>query len=350
MRWKTAGISLKTLKFPAMLLAIAFTAAAAASVGGRVWPPAPDKARIRLIAVLPEAAQEDNAGPLFLKILRRLAGLKPGKRRGPGFVRPTGVAVRGRVVYAADPGAGGVVIYDTEKRSCSLIPANRRNRLPSPVGVAAASDGSIFVSDSRLRKVLLFDAGGRASGELKPPPGAFMRPGGLALDEARGRLWVADAAAHMIYAYSLGGEYLFSIGARGQAPGSFNYPTYLWADTRTGALWVCDSGNFRVQSLDAAGRPTGALGRNGNCPGYLARPRGVAADSEGHVYVADGAMSAVQIFDESGRLLLYFGERGGQPGEFYLPGGVFIDGDDRIYVADTYNARVQVFQYLKDAP
>ena len=159
---------------------------------------------------------------------------------------------------------------------------------------------------------------------------------------------MADSAAHLVHAYALNGEYVFSIGGRGEAPGPFNYPTYLAVDERTGALWVCDSGNFRLQSFDSGGKPLKSIGSGGDRPGYLARPRGVALDSEGHLYVADVIMSTVQIFDEEERfLLLYFGERGGEPGEFYLPGGVFIDAADRIYVADTYNARVQVFQYLK---
>ncbi len=336
--------------FKMALVAVCLSAAASAAPGvERVWPPAPGTARIRLISTLPAGKAASGTEPsFFMKAFRLIFGISGDRRRGPGFVRPMGLAARGPLVYAADPGAGGVVIYDSQKRSFRIIPANRRKRLPSPVGVAAASDGRMFVSDSRLRAVLRFDARGRGDGELKPPPGGFLRPGGLALDESRGRLWVADAAAHLVHAYSLNGDYLFSIGGRGEGPGRFNYPTYLSVDERTGTLWVCDSGNFRLQSFTAGGKPLKAVGSGGDRPGYLARPRGVALDSEGHLYVADGILSTVQIFDPEERFLLYFGERGAGPGEFYLPGGVFIDAGDRIYVADTYNSRVQVFQYLKE--
>ncbi|MEK6536146.1 MAG: 6-bladed beta-propeller, partial [Actinomycetota bacterium] len=72
----------------------------------------------------------------------------------------------------------------------------------------------------------------------------------------------------------MNGEYVFSIGGRGEAPGRFNYPTYLAVDERTGALWVCDSGNFRLQSFDSGGKPLKSIGSGGDRPGYLARPRG----------------------------------------------------------------------------
>ena len=90
----------------------------------------------------------------------------------------------------------------------------------------------------------------------------------------------------------------------------------------------------------------GLFGRHGDTSGDFAMPKGVAVDSEGHIYVVDALFDAVQIFDRRGAYLLAFGERGINPGRFWLPGGIFIDGHDRIYVADTYNQRIQVFEYL----
>ena len=96
------------------------------------------------------------------------------------------------------------------------------------------------------------------------------------------------------------------------------------------------------------GRFLGSVGENGNRPGYLARPRGLATDSDGHVFVSDAAFEAVQVFDDKKNFLLFVGRAGVTPGQFNMPGGVFIDGRDRVYVADTQNARVQVFQYVKE--
>jgi DNA-binding beta-propeller fold protein YncE len=85
-------------------------------------------------------------------------------------------------------------------------------------------------------------------------------------------------------------------------------------------------------------------------PGYFAQPKGVAIDSEGHLYVVDGQFETVQIFDDQGQLLMDFGEEGNRPAEFWLPAGIFIDPADRIWIADSYNRRVQVFDYHTSAP
>ena len=86
-----------------------------------------------------------------------------------------------------------------------------------------------------------------------------------------------------------------------------------------------------------------------NTPGHFSNPKGIALDSDGHIYIVDAHFEAVQIFNKEGQLLLVFGNEGRGPGEFWLPAGLHIDDQDRIWIADSYNRRVQVFQYLKEA-
>jgi len=86
----------------------------------------------------------------------------------------------------------------------------------------------------------------------------------------------------------------------------------------------------------------------GDRPGSFANPKGIALDSDGHIYVTDAAFCNVQIFDSQGNVLLFVGQLGPRPGYFHLPAGIAIDENDRIYVADQLNSRIQVFQYLKE--
>ncbi|TPW20610.1 MAG: NHL repeat protein, partial [Elusimicrobia bacterium] len=206
-------------------------------------------------------------------------------------------------------------------------------------------DGRLFVADSALGRVFILDKEGRPAGELRGDPAGLGRPVGLAL--AEDRLYVSDVARHRVAMYDLAGVFIAAFGRRGGGLGEFNFPTYLWYEAARRRLWVCDSGNFRVQRLTRDGVPDGAVGGPGNRPGYLARPRGVALDSDGHLYVVDGAFEAVSLFDRDGRLLLFVGSAGSAPGEFALPGGLFIDTGDRVLVADTLNARVQILRYAK---
>lgn len=87
------------------------------------------------------------------------------------------------------------------------------------------------------------------------------------------------------------------------------------------------------------------MGQIADSVGGMFRPKGVAVDSENHLYVVDGLFGVVQVFDREGHLLYYFGKRGLGLGEFQLPSGVFIDRYDRVFVVDSYNRRVQVFRY-----
>lgn len=329
----------------AILLLISALAGAAppAEAPAPQWPPAPSPARIRFVS---EIAGPKTAGAGKLGgFLRALVGLdKAGDVAKDRLVKPTGVFVSSGTVFVADPGRRAVLRYDEATGKGEWWP--RSAKLLSPVAVARTPDGRLLVADSMLGKVFILDGEGKVKGELEGDPQGLGQPSGLAVSD--GRIYVSDAKRHRISVYGLEGSFLQSFGRRGMGPGEFNFPTYLWWDKRTGQLWVTDSGNFRWQWFNADGRFLGKIGENGNRPGYLARPRGVALDSEGHVYGADAAFDAFQIFEPDNKFLLLVGRAGGAAGEFSMPGGVFIDARDRVFVADTQNARVQVFQYLKE--
>ncbi|MBI5240465.1 MAG: 6-bladed beta-propeller [Elusimicrobia bacterium] len=312
------------------------------------WPAAPAAPRLRFLSEIrgENDAPEKPRGK-FAALLRAALGIGPGSGAGPGGLSsPAGLFARDGTLYVADPGRAQVLRYDLGKSKGEWLPKGRGQRLASPVGVAAAPDGRVFILDSSLGKVFILDREGKPKGELEGDPQGLGRPAAIAASDQR--LYVADTRNHRIMVYGMEGVFLTAFGRRGTGPGEFNYPTYLYFDRRSGQLWVCDSGNFRVQWFDADGRHLGTLGEAGDRPGYLARPRGLARDSDGHVYVADAAFDAFQILDPEGKLLLFVGRAGTAPGQFNLPGGLFSDEQDRIFAADSYNGRVQTFQYLKE--
>ncbi len=91
------------------------------------------------------------------------------------------------------------------------------------------------------------------------------------------------------------------------------------------------------------------IGKLGTQPGMFVRPKGVAVDSEGHIYVADASFNNVQIFSEHGELMLYFGGGGFGPGRYYLVAGLYIDENDMLYIADGYAGKIDKFQYVSEA-
>ena len=265
------------------------------------------------------------------------------------MVRPYSITTdsKGRIIVT-DPGAHGVHIFDFAKEKYKFISRwdTDKNALVSPQCVAVDAQDKIYVTDSDSGKIFVFDPSGkfeRTIGSLKYGEGYFKRPTGIAVDSAAQRIYVTDTLRNQIFEMDMQGSVLKRIGKPGTGDGEFNSPTELrlYGDK----LAVVDAMNFRVQVLDRDGEFQYAIGKVGDDVGAMFRPKGVAFDSEGHLYVVDGMWSVVQVFNREGQLLYYFGQLGTAPGAFQLPTGLRIDGQDRIYVVDSFNQRVQVYRY-----
>ena len=310
---------------------------------GRTWPDSPEDARIAFVGEFAEPEDLGIRPGLWERIVRFTAG-----DRRDAVVRPMDVAATegGGIIYVADPDARCVHRYDTARGRYDCLGLSRDAALPSPVGLALTPSGRLYVADSLVGGLFTIGPG---ESYLQPfADGATLeRPTGLAWHEAAGLLLVSDTGSQSLKAYRSDGSFAFEFASRGVGPGEVNFPTYLWADESE--LLVTDSLNFRVQRFDAEGTFRASFGKNGDRAGDFARPKGVAVDSEGHVYVVDALFNGIQVFDRDGRLLLAFGERGQDAGQFWLPNGLFITVDDLIFVADSYNRRVQVFRYLGSA-
>lgn len=316
------------------------------SAGGKIiWPGPPEKARIKYLwSVSRLAAAEGGKRGLADLLAGDVSDDVTDPRTSNLLMRPYALFVDGRErLYVADPGAYRVTVIDLKTGKAFSFFGTDEAELAAPVGVVADPAGHIYVSDSRLRKVLVFDAAGKY---LKALGGDFKKPTCLAYDGKNARIYVADTGADVIYSYDLNGKRTGSIGGAGNGSGKFNFPTHLFVDG-SGLLYVTDAMNFRVQIFRPDGKCLGTLGTLGDGYGNLDKPKGVAADSHGNIYVVDSLQDTVKIFDREGHPLLFFGQKGMRPGEFWLPSGIFIDAKNVIYVADPYNRRIQAFQLLE---
>ncbi len=310
----------------------------AGAMGPLVWPQPPERPRIRFVKAVARP-QDLGIRPSFW---RSLGELLVGKEE-EWFVRPTGVTADEGVIYVADPGAQALWILDPQAGRFERIREAGGQRLVSPVAVALGRNNRVYLADSYLARVFVYDAEGRLIGTIAESN--LRRPAGLVYDASTDRLYVVDSAVHRVWMFAGDGKPVGVIGQRGTGNGKFNFPTHVAVDG-LGTLYVTDSLGFRIQMFGQEGRFLDAFGRHGDGSGDFASPKGLGVDSQGHVYVVDALFDAVQIFDRNGHFLLSFGQRGVGLGQFWLPNGLFIDGKDRIYVADSYNQRVQIFDYL----
>jgi DNA-binding beta-propeller fold protein YncE len=307
-----------------------------------VWPAPPEKPRIRYLAQI-TGPQDIVPAPGKMD---RLFTLITGEKTVPtAFVTPMGIASDGRrFIYVADAAARMVHRFDLVRQEVGAFQFAGDRQLRSPIAVSIASDGSVYVSDSILAKVIKYSVDGEYLGELQGA--TFKRPAGIAIT-TDGEKIVIDVLAHRLLLFDKNDRFMREFPNNPEQIG-LHYPTHVTVD-RQKQVYITDSLNSRIVVCNWQGDLVRDFGEAGDMPGYFSRPKGVAVDSDGHVYVVDSLQSNVQLFDASGQLLLPVGNFGKRVGEFNLPSGIFIDGRDRIFISDTYNRRIQVFQYLKES-
>jgi DNA-binding beta-propeller fold protein YncE len=308
------------------------------------WPAPPDKPRIRYLRDFKGAADFAKKSSTQ-EFLTWLTGEQEKKLP---FVSPYGIAADGQGrIWVADMGINGVHQIDLAKGKVSYIFTAGDIPLVTPAGIAVDLERNrLYLSDTTLAKVFLFDLEGRFNKEWDAPDN-FGRPAGLAVDKF-GQIYVVDAQKNRLSVFSPEGALLRTITSAALPEFTFHTPSNVAVDAQ-GQIFVVDSMNFRVESFSAAGESLGTFGSAGDGPGYFARPRGIAIDGEGHIYVADATFDNIQVFDKNGNLLIYFGQSGKNAGEFSLPAGMTFDSQNRLYVVDSYNQRLQVFEYLPDS-
>ncbi len=269
------------------------------------------------------------------------------------FLRVYGVAADSKGnIYAADQGVGAIFIIDPATKDAHMLRNGLEARFELINGLAMDDNDRLFVSDSKLRHVLVFNA--RHEQEAIIGAGVLSDPGGMAIDKENRFLYVVDTAKDQVVVFDADNyKVLRTIGTTGKKhtltdAGNFSLPTNAAVD-KDGNLFVTDTLNNRVEMFDAEGNFISEFGKAGDGPGRFARPKGIAVDSDNHVWVVDEVQSRVQVFDREGRLLIYFGEQGQYPGQFQAAYGIAIDQKNRVIVSEQYPGRVQAFQYVTDA-
>jgi DNA-binding beta-propeller fold protein YncE len=310
------------------------------------WPAPPEPPRFVYETTLrsPVDIQVENEED---RLRRLMTGAPPPDK--PAFEKPAAIAAAKGRIYVADTVLRLIVVFDVPRRRVFRFGWRDPGRLTKPTGLALDAAGNVYVMDATAKRVHIYDSLGlflRAVGNPKD----FERPVGVAVDPEGKRIYVVDRATndsdnHRVVALDRDGARLFELGPRGKAEGRFNVPVQA-AVAADGTLHVLDAGNFRVQSFAPDGRFLRAFGAAGAGYGQFARPRGIAVDRDGKVYVADASFGNFQVFDREGKLLLAVGSQGrdDRPGRYGLVSGVAVDETGRVYVVDQLFNKVEVIR------
>jgi streptogramin lyase len=324
-----------------------------------VWPNPPAIARIKFSSqFFGEKREEKTAAQVKAGWMDRLAGVTAGdipKKEKLFFqlVTPYGVGVdtKGRV-YIADSKVLAIFIYNPETQGVELIKNGVQARFRLITGLTLDDSDRLFVSDSELKHVLVFDKQHKVEASIGH---GIVVPAGLAVDNENRFLYVCDTGLDQVLVFDADPPFKFlrAIGTRSgkhdlTKPGDFSYPTNVAVDGDRN-VYVSDTFNNRVEVFDADGNFIRTFGKAGDGPGYFARPKGIATDSDGHVWVADAVQDRVQVFTPEGKLLIWMGGSGLLPGQFNSLAGLTIDQNNRVITSEQYPGRVQIFRYVTDA-
>lgn len=225
-------------------------------------------------------------------------------------------------------------------------------RIPEGWEVPAASvtvdseDRVYCFNRSKDRPIIVFDRDGNVLSSWGA--GLFAFPHTIRADK-NDRLWLVDRDHGQMMLFTLSGERLRTIGAKGVrsdtgvAPGDtrsdawkdvthgggpFNLPTDIDV-APSGEMFVTDGyGNARVHKFAADGTHLLSWGEPGREPGQFNLPHGVWIDRRGRVLIADRENDRVQVFDQNGKLLNIW------PTKLIGPAVFYVDADDIVYIVE----------------
>jgi serine/threonine-protein kinase len=239
-----------------------------------------------------------------------------------------------------------------------------------PTGIGVDAQGNVYVADynnHRIRKITATGvvstlAGSDTAGNVDGTGSnaQFTNPTGLAAD-SQGNVYVTDPGTVSIRKISPGGvvSTLAGNGKPGFVEGAgssaeFNEPLDAAVDGQ-GNVYVADYLNFRIRKISSAG-VVSTLAGNGTS-GYIdgvgtsaeiKAVYGLASDAAGNVYLADWGCERIRKISIAGVVSTLAGDGNigmtdglGASAEFNYPYGIAVDANGNIYVVDTANNRIR---------
>ena len=310
------------------------------------FPPPPEEPRFVFERTLQSSTQVEkvNSGD-GLRML--MTGVSQDVK---AMAKPFDVSVCKGIIFVSDTVLRTVMVFDVPGGRFFEIGRSKPGTLHKPLGLATDSECNLYVADATAKSIMVYDQAGNF---IKALGGQqwFDRLTHVSVDAEGTRVYAVDTGGvgsenHHVLVFDVeSGKHLRNIGKRGTEEGEFNLPRDIDIDEQ-GWLYVVDGGNFRVQVFDNNGEFVRQVGKLGQLYGDFARPKGVALDRDSNIYVSDASHGNYQIFNTEGQLLLFVGNRSQKAdrASYMLPAGIGVDEDGRVYMIDQYFRKLDIYR------
>ncbi|KAF0295904.1 Tripartite motif-containing protein 2 [Amphibalanus amphitrite] len=259
--------------------------------------------------------------------------------RGDGddqLCQPVGVAVASDgSVYVTDTGNSRVKVLDRELRVTQHILGSGLEERGA-TGIAVTETGSLVLVNWRSRQLTEVMPDGRLVSQFSHD--ALQAPIDVAVSRA-GELLVADNGLDQVLVFSRDGQLLRTVGERGQRPGQFRLLSAVCV-APDGCLVAADS---RIQVFSEQGQLLREMIAEPSVRGYYG---GVTCDHLGNVLATRTEKSRhyVQVFSlDTGKLQFWIDSDGSR---LRRPAGLACSDDGSVLVVDLGNNCLKQYRYL----
>ncbi len=256
-----------------------------------------------------------------------------------------------------------------------------------PSAVAVDCRGTLYIADTFNHRIRIVEAptgiirtlagtgAARFSGDGGPADKAALNePVALALDESRGRLYIADLANYrvrmvelatgVISTYAGNGEQDYDGDGQPARQAGLTGPSGLALDA-DGNLYIADTFCGRIRRVDAATGLISTVAGDGTEYRYqgvpnefstgLARPASIALAGDGTLYITDSDNHLIRKWNPKSKIITavagngkaQFDGDGGPAASCSLnyPFGVALVPSGNLYIADTFNHRIRMVAF-----
>ncbi|HOU12664.1 MAG TPA: NHL repeat-containing protein [Anaerolineae bacterium] len=178
-----------------------------------------------------------------------------------------------------------------------------------PYGLDIDAQDRVYIADFNTSTLRVFDAQGRALGtffgEVGAAPGQFNGINDVAVDDARALVYLVDnincRVQQFALAFTAAGTpeltFVRSFGEYGDGVGQLAYPQGIAVDEATGRIYVADNANRRIQVFDVEGQNLASFAPLDvhNWQVLL-----LTVGPDGSIYATDGYNNVIWVFEPDG--------------------------------------------------